>query len=671
MSWSSVILPGLVLAAIILVPGFLVLRSAGVRGLAAAAAAAPVTFGLLGVASVLFGVLGVPWRILPVLGFLVIAIGVLGAICRMLLRPMRGVAPYRPVTAPPAMTRREALAVAVSLTVAGLALVAPLLMAIGQPDRPLQQWDSVFHLNAVTVIRDTGVATPLGSVAPLYGAETAPPYYPTGWHALIALAPGFGSVAAASNLGLVVACIVPWLLGLAGLTREVIRDGALGTVAAPLLAASFIAFPAVQLTVLAQQPGGLATALLPGVLTVAVRLSRVVATGASGAWPLLAVVLTGSAGVISAHASGAFSLLVLLAPLLVTTVTVWVRRLRPGTRMPLVAGATTAVVLAASPVVLSQVPLVAGVMGFDRLGGWSHLTSLLQVLSDRTLVYSYPGEGFWHLPVTVLTLMGLVCTLARREHRWLSAGFVLTLALATLAAGPEDTPLRWLAGFWYTQAGRIAPVAAVGAVVLAAYGVSRLAGPVTHLAERWRGRREPAGADGSDTARRLASGVILGLVGLTVLVRLPLQHAVAATAYDPDRLAWGTMATAEELDLMERLATSLPAGALVIGDPFNGSALLPPVAGIDVVFRQLGASAMSPAETALLTRLNQIHDDPEVCEAVGDLGVTHLYQDLAGDAEGAKLDERTAGMRDVDVSTGFELVDVAGTASVYRITLCD
>src|SRR5699024_11153035 len=98
-----------------------------------------------------------------------------------------------------------------------------------------------------------------------------------------------------------------------------------------------------------------------------------------------------------------------------------------------------------------------------------------------------------------------------------------------------------------------------------------------------------------------------------------------------------TMATAEELAMMERLGEELPADAVVVGDPFNGSALLPAVAGVDVVFPQLGPSGLSPAQLVLQEDLARIHEDPTVCAALAETGATHLYQDTATAADGAKV----------------------------------
>lgn len=682
MSWIGLLGSSLALAALVLAPGAVVLRAIGLRGMAVLGAAAPVTLGVLGIATAAFELAGVPWRAGTVLTLLGALSG--AAVLASWYQRRRGggaglnspgpsgaasngAVPFLAVAPPPLSPRQRAL-LALSLVAATAILVIPFLVAIGHPDAPLQQWDAVFHQGAVVVVRETASATPLGSLGPLYGGATAAPYYPTLWHAVVAVLPG--SVPLASNAAIIVLGVGVWLLGVTGAVRELIRGRFLPTALAPLLAATFIAYPAVQLTLLAQHPGGLATALLPGTLLLALRCSRSlvagvgVRPGAARTWVLLAATVIAAAGTVAAHGSAVFSLLVLAGPLLVTTVAGWVRRRRWARAWHArLAALVVAAGLVAAPFVLARVPFFAGVMGFERAGGWSHLTSAMQVLLDRTLAYTYPGESVWHLPVTVLTVAGVVLALRRREHRWLVAGYLVALALATLAAGPSDASLRWLAGFWYTQAGRIAPIAAIAAIALAAYAAD--AG-VRWLAPRIRGR---SGGD-ARTQHRVAVGVVTAVIVATALVRLPLQHAVALSAYDPDHLAWGTMATTEELAMMARLSETLPQDALVIGDPFNGSALLPPVAGVDVVFRQLGRSTLSEPEAVLADRLREIGYDPAVCEAIAELGVTHLYQDTATAEEGAKVDERTSGMRDVDVSSGFELVDSAGSAAIYRIELC-
>lgn len=663
MTWWAIVPDVLALALLVLVPGAVALRLLGVRGLASLAAAPPVTMVAVGVLSVLFAALGVAWRLPAVLVGLAVMLAVLAGGVRLV---SRGTAPGGDGTAwrPAPLGPRSAVAVAAAVAAGCVLLAGPLVSTLPSVDAPLQQWDGVFHLNAVVAVRDTGVVTPLGGLAPLYGNGTLAPYYPTGWHAVVALAPG-ESVPAVTNAAILVLGVGGWVLGLAGLAREVFFRRALPAVLAPLLAAGFVAYPTVQLTVLGQLANGLATALLPGALLLVLRAVRAVGAragkGAVAGAVAGAVVaaLAGTAGVVVAHGSGLFSLALLAGPLVVGAVGGWALRLgRTGHR---VAGGVVVAVLVAgvlgAPVVLANLDALSTVVNFERGSGRSHAAALREVLLDQTLTGSYAADGWQHVAVTAATLAGAVLVLVRRRHRWVVVTFALGVGLVVLAAGPEGHPLRWLAGFWYTQAARIAPVAGVPAVLLAAYALSAVVDVVR--------RRVPR-----PMAGRLALVGVLTVALVTAAVRMPLQERVVASAFVPGELAWETMATEQELELMRRVGEELPSDAVVVGDPFNGAALLPAVAGVDVVFPQLGDSGMSPAQQVLQDGLEDVHTDPAICAALEDVGATHLYQDTARRDDGAKVNLRTAGMRDVDVSSGFTEVATSGTAGVYRIDLC-
>lgn len=50
--------------------------------------------------------------------------------------------------------------------------------------------------------------------------------------------------------------------------------------------------------------------------------------------------------------------------------------------------------------------------------------------------------------------------------------------------------------------------------------------------------------------------------------------------------------------------------------------------------------------------------------------MTHFYEDEAGELDGAKVDPESPGLHDVDTSTGFSVVAVAGTATLLTIDAC-
>jgi len=116
----------------------------------------------------------------------------------------------------------------------------------------------------------------------------------------------------------------------------------------------------------------------------------------------------------------------------------------------------------------------------------------------------------------------------------------------------------------------------------------------------------------------------------------------------------------------------LPDDAVVLGEPVNGSPYLLSRSGVQVVFPQLTPIAGSPERLLLSERFNIWYLDPDVCQAVRDLGVTHVYVDDLTFEEGGKWEESTQGLRVISTNRpGFELVDEGGQASIWRFTGCD
>src|SRR5690606_29109817 len=110
-----------------------------------------------------------------------------------------------------------------------------------------QAWDAVFHLNALWFVRETGNASSLGGLSPMY-ADTVAPFYPAVWHAVVAVAPGFERVTEAANASSVVIGSVVWIAGLVALTRVVFPARALPAVMVPVLAATYVTFPAIAVS---------------------------------------------------------------------------------------------------------------------------------------------------------------------------------------------------------------------------------------------------------------------------------------------------------------------------------------------------------------------------------------------------------------------------------------
>ncbi|MGP7959861.1 DUF6541 family protein [Sanguibacter sp. A247] len=714
MSWLSVAVPAAVLAALIVVPGWVLLRLAGVRGLLALGGAGPVSVALVGVTALVSGELGVAWGWGPLAAALAVSALAAWGLGRWVAheRRARGLRPAGLWARRFDLGARRWWWVAGTLVLAIVLLCVPMALGMGRPDAVLQQWDAVFHLNGLRAVHETGLASNRGAMRPLYGAIGDQVYYPAVWHAMVALAPAGGSVTLAANASTFVLGGLVWPLGLAALVRVLLWRWWTATPLALLLVGTFGAFPAVIASTLAQWPFATAIALVPGTVALAVASRARVDDGVPATAPArltasLLVLLTAVGGVALAHGSGVFSLALLLGPFALASLThAASRRWASGQRRRVVAGGVVGGlgVLAGLVVVLTN-PTIQNMLSYPRATKAFYPATIGGVLIDQPL-----SGPFGDLVVMGATLAGVVVVLrsrvgvvpwlpvqpgtpAERVERaradlqgitWVVAAWAVVLVLTALAAGPS-TPLRVFTGLWYSQAARIQAVVPVVALPLAALGCLVFGGVVA----RWWARRVgERGALGSTVRGDVAlggvarvvggacaSGTRVAALGAVVALLTTLPWSVPATAhrfaeaYEPGATRWGHMLSPDEVVLLGRLERVLPPDALVIGDPANGAALVWAVADRRVFLPQLSVSNLTEDQRLLRASLADLTTDPAVCDAVRRAGITHLYLDAATAADGAKVDAGAPGLHRAPAE-GVEVVDSQGTATVYRLTAC-
>lgn len=655
MSWLAVA-PGLLAMALLWVlPGYGVLRLLGVRGLVALGAGAAVTSGYAGVVAVLMDWLGVPWALTS----FALAVGLAWLIAAgfgLALGTLTSGKTAR-VAGQKRLAPREQGWLVAAWALGGGVLALAMMVGMGGANMPGQAWDAVYHVNAVWFIDDTGNASSLGGLAPMY-ADTIAPYYPSVWHGLVAIAPGFGTVTEAANGSSIIIGSIIWIAGLIALARVVWPRRALPVVMVPVIAATFVTFPAIAVSMLGVWPFALSVACIPGTLALLISTLRRdlgwrvhTAYGLGLAWAL--------AGVVLSHGSGLFSLALLAGPVLVVllvrvAVRWWKRGHQLAVGLWVALGSTAA--LFVSIMVLTSEP-VSSIVSYERGGQSSYLPGIGSLLIDHPLIYVYPITSV-NVVITILAAIGIVLSWRLKKSRWLIVALILAAILTLLAAGPPENPLRILAGFWYTQASRINQLLVIPAVMLAAAGAAWVADRLA----AW--RHWPTGK---------AALAVVGIIAVATFgFRWNTQTTIMSSTYNTWPIAWGTMLEEDEIAMVDRAAQTLPDDALVLGEASAGSPYLLARSGVDVVYPQLTPIAGSPERLLLAQDFSHWRTNPEVCEAIRTLGVTHVYGDTLSFAEGAKYEEATPGLRSFNTNLPeFELIDSGGQASIYRFTGCD
>jgi hypothetical protein len=708
--WLPALAPGLVAAAVLLVPGLVVGRAAGLRGLVWLGVAPSLSLTVVALSAVAAPLAGLHWGVLPVLAGT--ALGALAAAVVGLLaadrwyRARRGRLWWLPAR-PTATDGAVALAAGAGLVLAGLLALRRLLRAIGTPTGVSQSYDAVFHLNAVQWVLQHGDASSF-DVGRLVAPTGPVPFYPSAWHAVVALAAQLtgSGVDVSSNATAAVVAVVVWPLGLLALARAVLGRAPLALAATVALTAASTAAPVVPLDWGVLYPTLLSDAVVPaalGLLVLAADRGRPLRTrGAS-----LAVAAALLPGLYLAQPSGVFALAVLAAPLAALVVAGWARR-RWAVGQRLTAGAGGVLAVAAAAAAWHVADTNAAVVS-ARLTDWKAMAT------PAAATWQALDGGYLDRPaapvVSVLVLVGAVVALRRARWRWLVLAHAAVSALYVLDWGVDSALSQTLTGFWYNDAYRVVALPVITGTVLAGIGASALVRLLQRLVLRVRARRAAAHPAGRRAAAPAATLVSVGLfvpvpggLGRHLAARLPARTAgwlpvqlaasalvVAAAlaaahgpaysyaytslaanyANSPDTVL-SDLLDADERALLDRVDDVVPAGTAVAGNPWNGSALVYALADRPTPFPHM-TSRLDPPRQEVAAHLRDAATDPAVCPAVRALHLGYVldfgtYYLWGGDPGGR--DKVFPGLDGLAAAPGFTLADSQGDARLYRITAC-
>ncbi|MHA3018839.1 DUF6541 family protein [Mycobacterium sp. BMJ-28] len=240
---------GVLIALLLLVcPGAIVARTAGLTWPTAAAVGPAVTYGVVALAIVPLGAVAIPWNAWTALAVLAVVTGVTFGLRKLLGR--FGDQDAETLAA----SRGPALVVAAGVALGALAIGFAAVRGLPNWQSIPSNWDSVWHANTVRWMLDTGQASPT-HMGELRNVETHDAlYYPSTFHALAAIFSQLSGAAAttAYTVNSLVAAIWLFPASAASLTWLMLRrvtsqwrTAGCAAVAAAL-SASFTAVPYVE-----------------------------------------------------------------------------------------------------------------------------------------------------------------------------------------------------------------------------------------------------------------------------------------------------------------------------------------------------------------------------------------------------------------------------------------
>lgn len=637
----------LVAAALVTIPGLPAAWALRLRGLPLLAGAIGASCAIVAVASTLAPFAGMRWGVLP-LAIVALVVTLIALGVRFALKPGEA--------AP--LTRDSVVMTAGALLLSGLMIAFMIMRSIGAPENVSQTYDAVFHLNAVAYIQDTGDASPLHMNLVTPGQSTT--FYPTLWHAVVALIADLShaSVPLATNALSLVGAAWVWPVAILFFSAPFTRGNRAGLLLAAIFAATASAFPYLLLTWGVVYPNFLATALLPialGFMHLALRPRDAASPAPKASLWIASVGSLGGATL--AHPNALFGMIVLMLPLLLVYVND-VRRRDIPLRSKLPRWAAVAVTIAVPASVWWRFDLGDS----DKHYGSGFAGALVEGLTNAPMLDTRS------LFITLFVLSGAAILMVRRRHRWVVASYAMALVFFAVAYGLGGPIRTMITGPWYNDASRLAALLPIVTVPLAAVSAGLLLEAVTRGgAQILRASREPRRAD------RLAAVIALLAVGLVVLTgargaQLGAQGGWMGGLFNPAP-AEGKgpdMLSVDERKLLDRLDEEVPEDALVIGDPWNGSASVYSIAHRKTLFPHMTAPLSEDAATVAAGLRDM---GPEACSYLDRLGVDYVldFGDPYFPTYRKELSQQFAGLRDVGENPVLQEVDHEGDAALYRV----
>lgn len=632
--------PALIAAlALLFVPGALSLRAIGLRGLPLLAAAPLMSVATIAIAGIALSLFGIGWSLLSAIVVILAIVAVAWGV-GLSIGPVRAV----PASSAPVWVMPAALIIGIGLG------VMRLTGYIGDPAGISQTNDAVFHMNAVRYMLETSDASSLS----VNGLVDGSGFYPAAWHAivsLIVLASGAEIAVAANALTVVIGAVV-WTLGIAWFARIVTGSQTVAAYAA-VLSSALQTFPLLMFQWGVLFPNALSTALIPAAvaLTISVRTWSVPGSaGRNTVRAVLLVAITGAALALTQPAG-----LLPWAAICLVWLTAWLLT----SEMPWPLFARIAVIVAGWAGLLAVWLFLSS---FTSGSHWPPFRSIFDAVVDVLL------NGQMRVPVafgiSALMIIGLVVAVGRRGLRWFAVTWLGISGVYIVLASVGNPFIRdVLFGAWYADPNRVASLAPIVVIPLAAIGIDAIVGWIARL-----GR-----AEASTRARWIvipltvvtAFMTVLAIVRPVPMLDFPNARFFFQSRYDVDQR---TFLDLDERALLESLPEYVGADDRVIANPGTGAGFGYMLSGLDVYPRTWAPPATAEWDV-LAQRLHEAASDPSVCEALMAYDTPEFVLDFGrGSTEPGRY--VMPGMTGFADSDGFEMVAREGDASLWRITAC-
>lgn len=607
------------------------------------------SIGLLGVSATILGVFSIRWSAASYLLVSIIAIVML-FIFRIILGNLGNEKKN--------LNQKKAflqgfLWTLVGCSVSSIYLVMQLMKIIGHPEAFSQSYDNIFHLNAIRWIFDSGDASSFhlgGMITP----DGSPAFYPASWHGFSALLFSFfgGMPTVSANVATIIIAGFLWPLSVCALATVLLPQKPFFAASTTVVSSAVISYPGLMLKWGILYPNMLGYAILPGFLAILILSMQSVerAQYKDFAFLVPSVVLTGI-GLAFAHPNAITAAAVLVTPL---ALVMFMRAFSLN-------GRSRKLSLAFSAVSFIFCMLIWWKVRPDSANSTWGPTLTDGHAFGEFLTNSYNQNSSQWLLFLFIAIGSIAIFRHKRMRGFVISWFLVGFLYIVVSSWQVDSSVRmFLTGPWYNDKYRIAALSALPAVIVGGYGLYIFIDSVVCRVVK----KMPF------IFVRVAVPFVLLMVGsLALNGSESLNKANMSAHREFTILSDSLLLTSDEMKVLDVLPDYVRSDEKVLVDPWEGGALAYAFDDISVTLRH-SLSSYSDSYDALYLHLNDLSNNPEVCEEIHESKV-YWYIDFEDTLEiGKQWQEAYTGLVGVEETRYLQAVYTSGDVGLYRIVGC-
>lgn len=586
---------------------------------------------------------------------------------------------------------------------------------IGAATDFLAEFDSVHHLGSAYAFNETGIWSSFAASADIGLDESIRPssvggFYPSLWHTFVALLMSCLNVPVtlATNAVNFILTAVVFPASMFSLMRILFRNELTPVLTGAFVIFAFMAFPWKFLIWGPLFPNLMSMVLMPTVCGLFLLLFK--PNSRSNFIAIITLFLMGMLVLVFSQTNAVFIMGVFFIPYLI-----W-----QASRIPLIKNSERSTILKralcgiAATLVIGMIWIAFYKMPFLRATvshSWAAFTDVPGALFNvLTLSFRETMPQYLLSALVIVGILGTILSAKKRKYFWITCSYLIMVIIYIICVTSEGTIKQLAGGFWYTDPMRLGAIAALFAMPLVCIGLSwitdalksLICGTTSKNAARHGAHERARDAYSATEHKRLSYGTQIGVTAIILcFVFFPLGSLLhlnghtPAFAYLTDQFKGvyapvETSETGDRTDPAPRLydldeqrfveeAKDIVDDALVLNQPNDGSGFAFSVSDFDnLYYRSMGGYGFegNNANSDIIRKgLNNIATDPDVQEAVKDLGAEYVLKLDQGDQYvranpylWSYREEDWTGIDNIDDDTpGFEAVLSEGDMRLYKI----